>query len=151
MKKVLAALMAGIFVVAMAGCGGPAQDEPAPAGNGDTEPATTPEAQPEEPAAPAEAPAETPDESAEAQPEAAEGGTGLTGTKWQMGDYVIEFQDESNVLVKGGQIATLMPDGAMGEYKVEDGKFSVNILGMTRSGTWDGEKLIVDGTEAVPQ
>lgn len=131
MKKVFVTVLAGIFIVAMAGCGGPKQPPAAP------------------PAA--EAPAEPAGESAEAEPAAAEGGTGLAGTTWKMDDYVVEFQDESQVLVKGGQIAQLMPDGASGEYKVEDGKFSISILGMTKSGTWDGEKLVVDGTEAVPQ
>ena len=75
----------------------------------------------------------------------------MVGTKWQLGDFTVEFQDESKVLIKGGQIATLMPDGATGEYKVEDGKFSVSVLGMTKSGTWDGKKLVVDDTEAIPQ
>ncbi len=105
MKKLLATLLVGVFVVVMAGCSGGAKD-----------------------AAP-----------------------GLAGTKWQLGEYVVDFKDDGKVLVKGGQIATLMPDGAEGEYKVEDGKFSVSVLGQSFNGTWDGSKLVVDGNEAVPQ
>jgi hypothetical protein len=150
MKKVLVTVLAGIFIVTMAGCGGP-KEEAAPAGPGTEEQAAPAPSQP--PAAPPaeEAPAAPAEESAEAAPAAEEGGTGLVGTKWKLDEYVIEFQDDTQVLVKGGQIATLMPDGATGEYKIEDGKFSVSILGMTKSGTWDGDKLVVDGVEAIAQ
>ncbi len=149
MKKVLATLLAGLCVVVMAGCSGGAKEEAAPPARGTAEPPAAP-APEETPAAGLSAPGEAPAAAPEAAPAA--GGTGsLVGTKWQLGDFTVEFQDESNVLVKGGQIATLMPDGAKGEYKVEDGKFSVSILGMTKSGTWDGKKLVVDDTEAIPQ
>ena len=149
MKKVLATLLVGLFVVVMAGCSGGAKEEVAPPARGTAEPPAAP-APEETPAAGLSAPGEAPAAAPEAAPAA--GGTGsLVGTKWQLGDFTVEFQDESNVLVKGGQIATLMPDGAKGEYKVEDGKFSVSILGMTKSGTWDGKKLVVDDTEAIPQ
>ena len=102
------------------------------------------------PAAPADPAVEAPGGTAAADPAAA-GATGLAGTKWQLGEYVVDFKDDGKVLVKGGQIATLMPDGAEGEYKVEDGKFSVSVLGQSFNGTWDGSKLVVDGNEAVPQ
>ena len=101
-------------------------------------------------AAPADPAVEAPGGTAAADPAAA-GATGLAGTKWQLGEYVVDFKDDGKVLVKGGQIATLMPDGAEGEYKVEDGKFSVSVLGQSFNGTWDGSKLVVDGNEAVPQ
>lgn len=151
MKKVLATLLVGVFVVAMAGCSGGAKDDAAPGTDEGTSaaPAPAPGASPEA-AAPPEAPAAAPGETAAVEP-AAEGSGSLVGTTWQIGDFTVEFKDDSQVLVKGGQIATLMPDGAMGEYKVEDGKFSVSILGMTKSGTWDGQKLIIDDAEAIPQ
>lgn len=127
MKKLLATLLVGVFVVVMAGFSGGAKD-----------------------AAPADPAVEAPGGTAAADPAAA-GATGLAGTKWQLGEYVVDFKDDGKVLVKGGQIATLMPDGAEGEYKVEDGKFSVSVLGQSFNGTWDGSKLVVDGNEAVPQ
>ncbi len=151
MKKLLATLLVGVFVVMMAGCSGGAKDA-APAG-GETEetlappPAGTVETPP---AAPVEPAVEAPGDTAAADPAAA-GAAGLSGTKWQLGEYVVDFKDDGKVLVKGGQIATLMPDGAEGEYKVEDGKFSVSVLGQSFNGTWDGSKLVVDGNEAVPQ
>jgi len=151
MKKLLATLLVGVFVVVMAGCSGGAKDA-APAGGGTEETVAPPPAGTVEtpPAAAADPAVEAPGGTAAADPAAA-GATGLAGTKWQLGEYVVDFKDDGKVLVKGGQIATLMPDGAEGEYKVEDGKFSVSVLGQSFNGTWDGSKLVVDGNEAVPQ
>lgn len=151
MKKLLATLLVGVFVVVMAGCSGGAKDA-APAGGGTEETVAPPPAGTVEtpPAALADPAVEAPGGTAAADPAAA-GATGLAGTKWQLGEYVVDFKDDGKVLVKGGQIATLMPDGAEGEYKVEDGKFSVSVLGQSFNGTWDGSKLVVDGNEAVPQ
>ena len=151
MKKLLATLLVGVFVVVMAGCSGGAKDA-APAGGGTEETVAPPPAGTVEtpPAATADPAVEAPGGTAAADPAAA-GATGLAGTKWQLGEYVVDFKDDGKVLVKGGQIATLMPDGAEGEYKVEDGKFSVSVLGQSFNGTWDGSKLVVDGNEAVPQ
>ncbi len=155
MKRLLTLLLVGVFMVGMAGCSGDTKDA-APAGSDAGEsvaPASegaSAEVSDDLSEAPGEEAGETPGETAAAEPAAA-GTTGLAGTKWQLGDYEIDFKDEGKVLVKGGQIATLVPDGAEGEYKVEDGKFSVSILGQSFNGTWDGSKLVVDGNEAVLQ
>ena len=151
MEELLATKRVGVIVVVMAGCSGCAKDA-APAGGGTAETVAPPPAGTGEtpPAAPADPAVEAPGGTAAADPAAA-GATGLAGTKWQLGEYVVDFKDDGKVLVKGGQIATLMPDGAEGEYKVEDGKFSVSVLGQSFNGTWDGSKLVVDGNEAVPQ
>jgi len=71
----------------------------------------------------------------------------LVGTKWNVGEYEVEFKNNTTVLVKGGQINDLAPEGVEGAYTLEDGRIEVEVLGETRVGTWDGEKLVVDGAE----
>ena len=149
MRNVMLTVVVGFCIVSIAGCGPreePAVPAPAePTAPVPVDPAAPPPVEPV-PDVPEEPPAEDPDETA-----AVEDDTGLAGTTWKLDEYIVEFQDESRALVKGGQIATLMPDGAMGEYKVEDGKFSISILGMTLDGSWDGETLIVDDNVAEMQ
>ncbi|HOF40566.1 MAG TPA: hypothetical protein PLD73_10860 [Candidatus Hydrogenedentes bacterium] len=149
MKRLLALVLVGVFMVGMAGCSGGAKDAaPAGSGIGESVAPSSEGASTELSVEPEESAEETSNDTAAAE---SAGGTELTGTKWQLGDYEINFKDDGKVLVKGGQISTLMPDGAEGEYKIEDGKFSVSILGQSFNGTWDGSKLVVDGNEAVLQ
>lgn len=149
MRNVLLTLVVGFCIASIAGCG-PREEPAVPAPADPTapvpvDPAAPPPVEPV-PDVPEVPPAEEPDD-----PAVDEDVEGLAGTTWQLDEYVVEFQDDRRVLVKGGQIATLMPDGAMGEYKVEDGKFSISILGMSLDGSWDGQTLIVNDTEAIPQ
>jgi len=37
------------------------------------------------------------------------------------------------------------------EYKITEGVVEVELMGTTYNGTWDGAKLVVDGTEALKQ
>jgi hypothetical protein len=152
MKNVLVALLAGIFVIAMTGCGGQAQDTPAPEEEADETTMSEPGGTPEEPPVAVETPT-TPGEPATetAEAEAAEGSASLAGTKWKVKEYELDFKDAEKVLIKGGQVATLMPDGIEVPYKVEGDKLTVDVFGDKYEGTWDGEKLIVMDEEAVLQ
>ncbi len=37
------------------------------------------------------------------------------------------------------------------DYKITEGAVEVEVMGTTYAGTWDGAKLVVDGTEAEKQ
>ena len=37
------------------------------------------------------------------------------------------------------------------DYKLTDGVVEVELMGTTYAGTWDGAKLVIDGTEAEKQ
>jgi len=75
----------------------------------------------------------------------------LIGTEWMVGDYHVAFKDAETVRVKGGPLATLAPNGLDATYKLEDGIIEVQAMGQTRTGTWDGEELVVDGNVAQPK
>lgn len=45
----------------------------------------------------------------------------------------------------------LFPEGTEVPYTLTDGTIAVELMGTTYAGSWDGAKLVVDGTEAVKQ
>ncbi|MBI3117822.1 MAG: hypothetical protein HYZ00_03995 [Candidatus Hydrogenedentes bacterium] len=174
MNKWFAVALSLTIALVVAGCGGKKAAAPPAGGEGDkessgmkinlddlknlpapapAEPAPTPA--PAEPA-PAPAPAEpapAPAPGAAAAPAAVPGELDpqqakLIGTSWQVGDVEAAFQDGDTVMLKGGQIAGIMPDGLEAQYKYEGGKITLSALGQERTGTWDGEKLVVDGNVA---
>lgn len=53
--------------------------------------------------------------------------------------------------LKGGALESFAPDGMEVDYKVTDGVVEVELMGTTYAGTWNGAKLVVDGTEAIKQ
>jgi hypothetical protein len=74
---------------------------------------------------------------------------GLVGSKWTYEEIELTFKEGNKVHLKGGPLAALAPDGTDADYTLKDGAIEVSVMGETYSGTFDGEKLIVDGTEAV--
>lgn len=76
---------------------------------------------------------------------------GLVGTKWEYDGINLEFKEGNKVFLKGGPLAAFAPDGTEAEYTLEGDTFTVSVLGQEYSGTYDGTKLIVDGTEATMQ
>lgn len=46
---------------------------------------------------------------------------------------------------------SLFPGGTEVPYTLAEGAIQVELMGTTYAGTWDGAKLVVDGTEAVKQ
>ena len=42
----------------------------------------------------------------------------------------------------------LFPGGTEVPYTLTDGALSVEVMGDTHTGTWDGAKLVIDGVEA---
>lgn len=132
MKRVMVMLMVGTFAFVLAGCGG-----------GDTETAAPATSAP----APAEPPATEPVVAPEPEPAPAAAGS-IAGTSWKIDEFEIAFKEDGAMVIKGGPLAAIMPNGAPGTYKIEGGQIEVSAVGQTKRGTWDGEKLIVDGIEA---
>jgi hypothetical protein len=85
----------------------------------------------------------------EAAPAAATpaGATGLEGSTWKIGEFTVLFKDATTINVKGGPV----PDGIDGTYKVENGNITINVLTETKTGTWDGKTLVIDGKNAEKQ
>ena len=166
MKKAMLGLLSLLLVGVLTGCGGEAGTAP----EANEAPAETPavEADAAEgsgtvmetaPEAAVEAVVETVAEATEgdATPaeemkteEAAPAG-GLVGTKWEYDGINLEFKEGNKVFLKGGPLAAFAPDGTEAEYTLEGEVFTVSVLGQEYSGTYDGTKLTVDGTEATMQ
>lgn len=168
MKKSMLGLLSLLLVGVLTGCGGEsgtapeAKDAPAetPAVEADVAEGSGTVAAPEAVAEEAvEAVVETVAEATEgdATPaeemkteEAAPAG-GLVGTKWEYDGINLEFKEGNKVFLKGGPLAAFAPDGTEAEYTLEGEVFTVSVLGQEYSGTYDGTKLVVDGTEATMQ
>jgi len=141
-------LMSAMLLI---GCGGSGK-EPVPTAPPEAAPVspstqTPPAKEPEltvPPAAPAAAPASA---SAPVDPLLQK----LIGTTWMVGDFQATFQDAKTVLVKGGDLAALYPNGYPATYTFENGTLEVTVMDQKTAATWDGEKLVVDGVEAVRQ
>ncbi len=101
-------------------------------------------------------PVEAPDTSLTTLPPATAGTVEqLIGTDWIVGDMVVSFKDAGSLVVRGGVVDEMAPDGVQGSYTVTNGNVEVlvEIMGEqhVRRGTWDGERLVVDGTPAIRQ
>lgn len=108
-----------------------------------------PAAAPEPAPAPEAAPAPALDSAA--QPAAPAAGATLVGSTWKIGEFTANFKDATTVSLKGGTLASIAPDGLDAKYTLADGKVEVNAMGMTKTGTFDGANLIIDGSAAVRQ
>lgn len=176
MKKGLIGLLSLLLVAVLTGCGGTATETestteetseemaaPASEGSGSAKPMAEESSEAAEPAEAAEEAVEavvetaaeaTDDAETPAEmktEEAAPTVDGLVGTKWTYDEINLEFREGNKVFLKGGPLAALAPDGTEADYTLDGEKFEVNVLGETYTGTFDGEKLTVDGKEAVMQ
>ena len=154
MKQCLSLLLVVALAVALAACGGKSEEAAKP-----PTPTPTPAATPT-PAPPATVPSPPAVETATAP--AAETGeeeageksmteldplhAKLVGTAWMLGDIHVQFLDAEKVMLKGGPLNALAPNGLTAKYSYKDGLVEVSAIGQTKTGTWDGEKLVVDGT-----
>lgn len=75
----------------------------------------------------------------------------LVGTKWQAGEFELNFTDKEKVMIKGGPLAAIAPDGLEATYTFDGTVLQVTAMGQTKTGTWDGTKLVLDGAEATMQ
>jgi len=75
----------------------------------------------------------------------------LIGTTWRVEDYTVTFLEPPVCRVKGGDIEEIAPDGVKGHYALEDGILEVSAMDETRQAHWYGDRLAVDGVDAVPQ
>lgn len=74
----------------------------------------------------------------------------LIGTTWMVGDMRVHFKDGQYVLVEGGEVAEIAPEGMNAAYTLENGTITVTAMGRTTTATWDGERLVVGGVPARP-
>ena len=89
-----------------------------------------------------EAPAESP-------AEAAGDLNGLVGTSWAFEDGTeISVKDAETAVIKGGVVALIAPNGLDAKLSYEDGNVTISAMGQSRTGTWDGETLEIDGNAA---
>ena len=73
----------------------------------------------------------------------------LENSTWYAAPYVIQFLAREKVLVSGGDVAGIAPDGAEGTYSLRDGKVHVKVMDESRDGEFDGSSLTFDGRPAV--
>lgn len=73
----------------------------------------------------------------------------LIGTTWTLPDGLeLSFTDGKTAKVKGGIVASLAPNGIDASFTHTNGTLEFKAMGQTRTGTWDGEKLTLDGAVA---
>ena len=161
MKNLLTlAMVLGLSLVLVA-CGGQQASESAPAtpapseeanavveeaaeaaeGSGAKMEEAVEEAAPAAEEAPAESPAAAGDDL-----------NGLVGTSWAFEDGTsITVKDSETAVIKGGVVALIAPDGLDAKLSFEDGNVTISAMGQSRTGTWDGETLEIDGNAATKQ
>ena len=68
---------------------------------------------------------------------------GLSGTVWQFEEMQVVFNAPYELTVTGGSIKK----GLKGSYTLDGNRMIVTVpmLNMTRSGYWNGERLMIDG------
>ncbi len=70
----------------------------------------------------------------------------LIGTFWRFEEFDVRFLSKDKVLLKGGVVNKLTTKGIEAEYKIyDDGIIEIMVLGMIKTGMWDGKKLVIDG------
>lgn len=150
MKKWSIVCLAACLMISMAACtsGGtdPTEAEDgaaAPAPETESAAAIEPAPATPEPAAAVTTPDAAPAETV-AAPAAA---TGLEGTTWKIDEFTVAFKDATTINVKGGPLGD--GEGIPGTYTVENGAITINAMGQSKSGTWDGTNLSIDNTPAV--
>ena len=67
----------------------------------------------------------------------------LAGTVWKGGGYILTFETPPVVKITGKKVPIKI--GVKGKYTVTDGIITVNAVGRTKKGTWDGTTLVFDG------
>lgn len=72
---------------------------------------------------------------------------GLSGTKWQLDDIVLEFGTPPDLVISGDAVPFGKPLNA--KYVVNNGIIEITAMGKTRAGTWDGRAMVIDGIDAV--
>lgn len=70
----------------------------------------------------------------------------LIGTKWKFEEFDIDFAGIDKLIIKGGIVRKISPEGIVADYKVyDDGVIEIMVMGMIKTGMWDGKKLVIDG------
>ena len=70
----------------------------------------------------------------------------LVLSKWRFEEFDIDFITPNKLLIKGGIVKKVAPEGIIAEYKIyDDGVIEIMVMGMIKTGLWDGKKLVIDG------
>lgn len=70
----------------------------------------------------------------------------LIGTFWRFEEFDIRFINQDKVHIKGGVVNKLSSKGIEAAYNIyDDGVIEIMVLGMIKTGIWDGKKLVIDG------
>ncbi len=153
MKQCLTLMLVVVLSATVVACGGKSEEAAKPRTPTPTPAATPTPAPPPVPSPPAEETATAPaaetgeEEAGEEAPKAVDPlHEKLIGTAWMLGDVHVQFLDAEKVVLKGGPLNALAPNGLTANYSYKDGLVEVSAIGQTKTGTWDGEKLVVDGT-----
>mgnify|MGYP007073335595 CR=1 FL=1 len=72
----------------------------------------------------------------------------LADTTWRAGDFTFAFEPGGHLIVRGGHFDDLAKAGVPGRVVNRSGVLTIEILGRTTYGTWDGETLIIEDVEA---
>ena len=94
----------------------------------------------------------TPEQVAEAQKLSREWKSGdgsLVGTIWEIGEFTATFKEDNTVTLQGGALASIAPEGLDVSYSLRGKSLEIDAMGMTKSGSFDGTNLIIDGAAAV--
>jgi len=71
-------------------------------------------------------------------------------TSWKLGDKTITFKTPAFFHIESDAINANFPGGLDGQYRIDlDGKITTEMGGTIDGAVWDGEKLVLDGVEAV--
>ena len=75
----------------------------------------------------------------------------LVGTTWIVGEYTARFLGPDKVYIGGKPLAEIAPEGLEADYTYKDGRLEISAADKVKTGTWDGDKLVVDGAVGVKQ
>ena len=70
----------------------------------------------------------------------------LAGTVWRTDTLILAFHEPPRVQVAGKAVP--VPGGTAGAFEVNEGAIVIHALGTTRTGTWDGTNLVIEGVAA---
>ncbi len=67
---------------------------------------------------------------------------GLPGTTWEFDDFYVTFVSNFEVKIHGDDKQDVLAEGT---YSIVDGFIEIALDDRVRAGSWDGERLMVDG------
>jgi len=72
----------------------------------------------------------------------------LIGTTWVADGMDVTFRSADKVFISGGAVAAISPTGIEADYTYANGTITASAFGQTKTLTWDGTTLTMDGKAA---